>query len=114
MSEEVRVITTESTVNITESPNETVNISVTDQTPIKVITSIAQGPAGPPTIQSTYTHAQSVPVDIWIIEHNLSRYPSVSVVDSAGTVVIGDVHYDSENQVTLTFIGSFSGKAYLN
>ena len=52
--------------------------------------------------------------DTWVIEHNLDKYPSVTVVDSAGTVVEGDVKYDSLNQVTITFSGGFKGKATLN
>lgn len=52
--------------------------------------------------------------DTWIIEHNLDKYPSVTVVDSAGTVVEGDIKYDSLNRVTITFSGGFKGKATLN
>lgn len=50
----------------------------------------------------------------WVITHNLNKYPSVTVVDSSGTVVEGDVQYDSLNQVTITFSGGFKGKATLN
>jgi len=62
----------------------------------------------------TYVHTQSVASAQWTIEHNLDKYPSVTVVDSAGTVVIGDCQYISRNAVVLSFIGAFSGKAYLN
>lgn len=62
----------------------------------------------------TYRHEQIEPSDTWVITHNLGRYPSVTVVDSAGTVVVGEVTYDSENQVTITFVGAFSGYALLN
>ena len=61
-----------------------------------------------------YVHVQSEASDEWVIVHNLNKYPSVSVIDSAGDEVIGDVHYDSVNQVTLTFEGSFKGRATLN
>jgi len=63
---------------------------------------------------STYVHYQSVPATLWTIEHNLGRYPSITVVDSAGTVVIGGVQYISENEVRLTFGAGFSGRAFLN
>jgi hypothetical protein len=63
---------------------------------------------------STYTHPQLVASDTWVIVHNLGRFPSVMIVDSAGTVVIGDIEYDSANQITLTFMAPFAGKAYLN
>ena len=62
----------------------------------------------------TYTHSQESVSDTWTIIHNLGRHPSVSVVDSAGTQVYGDVEYDNENQLTITFSAPFSGKAYLN
>ena len=61
-----------------------------------------------------YTHTQSVPSATWAVTHNLNKYPNVVVVDSAGTVVIGEVIYDSLLAVTLVFTAGFSGKAYLN
>ena len=61
-----------------------------------------------------FIYTQSEASDTWIIEHNMNRYPSVTVVDSAGTMVFGDVIYNSENKVTIKFMADFSGKAYLN
>jgi hypothetical protein len=57
---------------------------------------------------------QMLPSGYWIVTHNLGKNPSVTVVDSAGTVVIGEIQYISNNELTLTFSGEFSGKAYLN
>lgn len=62
----------------------------------------------------TYIHDQMSSADTWTINHNLDKYPSVSVVDSAGSLVIGDVKYISRNALIVTFVGEFSGKAYLN
>ena len=67
----------------------------------------------------TFTHNQSSVSNTWTITHNLNRFPSVTVVDSADTIVHGTVVYNSANQLTITFFqgGSalaFSGKAYLN
>ena len=50
----------------------------------------------------------------WTIEHNLNRYPSVTVVDSAGSVCVGEVLYLDENTVKCLFSAPFSGVAYLN
>ena len=61
-----------------------------------------------------YEHDQSSPSSSWVITHNLSKRASVSVVDSAGTMVMCDVQYDSDNQITLNFDSSTSGKAYIN
>jgi len=68
-----------------------------------------------------FTHIQGVPSTIWNITHELNRYPSVTVADSAGTVVIGEVLYGNGtiapnelNEITLYFSAGFSGYAYLN
>jgi hypothetical protein len=66
-----------------------------------------------PLIPKQYTHTQSSAATTWTVTHTLSGYPSVTVVDSAGTVVIGTVKYDSTSQITITFESAFSGKAYL-
>jgi len=67
----------------------------------------------------TYTHNQSSTSDTWVITHNLHRFPSVTVVDSADTIVQGTVIYNSNKQLTITFFSgssalAFQGKAYLN
>jgi len=67
-----------------------------------------------PSQVSTYIHNQSVPLDVWTITHNLDKKPSVTVVDSADRIVIGNVKYIGTNSVQITFSGAFSGKAYLN
>ncbi len=63
----------------------------------------------------TFTFEQGIPSDTWVIQHNLGRNPSVTVVDSAGAVQIPDeINYDTDNQITVKFLGSFAGKAFLN
>ena len=49
-----------------------------------------------------------------IRQHNLNKYPSITVVDSAGSCVVGEVDYKDMNTLTVTFSGAFSGKAFLN
>jgi len=61
-----------------------------------------------------YTHTQSVPSSQWTVQHNLGKKSSVTVVDSADAIVFGDVDYIDSNNVTITFNGAFSGKAYFN
>lgn len=51
---------------------------------------------------------------VWTITHDLERFPSVTVVDSSGNLVIGDVDYVSNLELTITFSAPFSGTAYLN
>lgn len=61
-----------------------------------------------------YVHEQIKASKTWVIVHNLGKHPSVSVVDSSGKLVIGQLKYINENNVTLEFISEFSGQAYLN
>lgn len=62
----------------------------------------------------TYTHEQAIAAATWNITHNLNKYPSVTVVDSGGTVVSGNVTYIDNNTVELNFNAAFKGTAYLN
>ena len=61
----------------------------------------------------TYTHEQQVAASTWTITHNLGFDPSVTVVDSAGTTVIGELTYLPEHTtVVVEFTAPFAGKAY--
>jgi hypothetical protein len=66
------------------------------------------------TGDANYVHDQGVPSAQWEITHDLGKKCAVTVVDSAGSVVIGQITYNSINQVTLDFDGTFSGKAFFN
>lgn len=61
-----------------------------------------------------YVHNQSVASSTWVVNHNLNKKCSVTVTDSAGTVVQGEVIYNSLNQVTINFSAAFSGEAFCN
>jgi hypothetical protein len=63
---------------------------------------------------ATYIHDQAIPANVWEVSHNLGKYPSVSIVDSAGNVVVGEVQYKTNNQIFIYFTSAFGGKAYLN
>lgn len=63
---------------------------------------------------TTYIHTQGVADSVWTIMHTMNKYPSVTVVDSAGSVVHGEVTYNSTSVLTVRFTAAFSGKAYLN
>lgn len=63
----------------------------------------------------TYIHKQFIASDTWVINHNLNKQPAVDVVDSAEQVQLpNDKEYNDKNTVTLYFLSSFAGKAYLN
>ena len=72
------------------------------------------GVIGGVSLDANYVFVQSSPSATWVVNHNLNKYCSVTVVDSADNIVFGDVLYNSLNQVTLTFAGAFSGKAFFN
>lgn len=61
-----------------------------------------------------YVHIQEVASATWSITHGLGFVPNITVVDTAGTVVEGSYNYPNSNTVVLTFVGGFSGRAYLS
>lgn len=62
----------------------------------------------------TYVFCQDAPLAQWNITHNLGKFPSVTVVDSGNSVVVGSVQYTNSNVLVLTFGSAFNGCAYLN
>ena len=77
-------------------------------------------------VSSNYDHTQeakghpgymediTVAANPWIIEHNLNSYPSISTYDELGEEIKGDNHYDSLNQITITFDVAITGRVILN
>jgi hypothetical protein len=57
---------------------------------------------------------QATPAASWVVVHNLRKFPSVVVVDSANRTVVGEVVYESQDQLTINFDGAFSGVAWLD
>ena len=66
----------------------------------------------------TFIFTQTVAAKVWgtngIVTHNLGKFPSITVIDTANTVVTGEYTYIDNSNVTLTFSAAFAGKAYLN
>lgn len=74
-----------------------------------------QGPRGPAGEgASSYVHNQAAPDDVWAVQHDLGKFPSVTVVDSAGAQVEGSVTFVDDTSLTIEFSAAFSGRAYLN
>jgi hypothetical protein len=61
-----------------------------------------------------FRHNQGISSNTWSIKHNLNFYPNVTVVDSAGTIVEGEISYTNPNSLVLHFQAAFSGNAYLS
>lgn len=65
------------------------------------------------TGSGSFQYVQALPSAVWVIEHNLEFKPAVTVIDSAGTVVFGEVSYSGQT-ITISFSAGFSGSAYLS
>ena len=97
-------------------PNQVV---VYEDTPNQII--VNQDPPNQIVVRLTTTngntrrhvHTQGAVSSTWVINHTLGGKPSVTIVDSADTTVVGEVTYNSNSQVTVTFTQPFSGYAYL-
>jgi hypothetical protein len=61
-----------------------------------------------------YTHNQGSASATWNVTHNLNKFPSVTVVLSTGQKGYADVSYTDSNNLTITFTGAETGKAYIN
>lgn len=62
----------------------------------------------------TYSQCFDIPSANWTITHNLGKFPSVTVVDSTNTLVIGNVVYTNSNIINITFNSAFVGCVFLN
>ena len=61
-----------------------------------------------------YTHTQNSASSSWSVKHDLGKKPSVMVVDSADTVLHGEIEYTDLNNIVIKLSAPTSGKAYLN
>jgi hypothetical protein len=61
-----------------------------------------------------YKHVQGIPIDVWIVNHNLNKYPSITVIDTAGTEYEADIRHIDMNTTELIFCVAFSGTATFN
>lgn len=62
----------------------------------------------------TFVFEQGIPADTWEITHNLNKYPSVTLTDSAGRVFQSEIDYIDTNSLVVYINGAVNGKAYIN
>jgi hypothetical protein len=79
---------------------------------VSVISVGIQGPAG--ASAGGQIHVQGIPSATWTVNHTLGYFPNVTVIDTLNRRVFGDITYVSISEITLSFSGAFSGKAYLS
>lgn len=62
-----------------------------------------------------FVHVQSTAAAIWTFTHNLGKKPSVTIIDSAGSIILAKITYTNLNSITIDFNGSAtSGEAICN
>jgi hypothetical protein len=61
-----------------------------------------------------FVFSQGAPAETWTIKHNLGRFPSVTVQDTAGDEVDGITEYLTDNEVMIVFSAPVAGEAFLN
>lgn len=72
------------------------------------------GAQGPPGEATTFVFTEGAPSTVWTIKHDLKRFPSVTVIDTAGDEVQGITEYVSNNELKIVFSAAVTGTAYLN
>jgi len=76
------------------------------------------GPPGPPGVPGSevfkFVFQQMVPDTLWTIVHNLNGYPNVTVVESDGSEIEGEISYIDTTTITFEIAWPVSGKAYLS
>ena len=80
---------------------------------IEAIPTDGGGGGGDPGIHS-FVHNQGIAAATWSIVHDLGWFPNVTVIDSSGRTVEGDLTHLSDVALRLTFSGAFTGIAYLS
>lgn len=86
--------------------------SVSVQQPAINVSIAKEGIASTPDAHFVFT--QEVISKVWEIEHNMNKYPAVTIVDAGGNVLYTEVEYIDKNNLEVRFVASTSGKAYLN
>ena len=103
---DIRLVGSDSTTDIVTLEAGT-NVTLTDTGSNILIDVVDMG-------DKNYVHDQPVASITWTVQHNLDKFPSCTMVLSTGQQGYGDVTFIDENNLTITFAGAESGKAYIN
>jgi hypothetical protein len=68
----------------------------------------------PGTGDLTHTHTQNVAASVWLVTHNLNKFPSPVIELSTGQVGYGDIMFINADSYTITFAGDNTGRAHSN
>ncbi|MEV4576029.1 hypothetical protein AB0K16_22565 [Nonomuraea jabiensis] len=67
-----------------------------------------------PNVVESFTFVQSMPSNVWTIDHMLGFNPNVAVEDVDGNEIDAAVTWPTVNRVVCSFAASISGKAHLS
>lgn len=65
-------------------------------------------------LATNYVHEQAIASDTWVINHNLNKYPSITLTYTSGEMFMANTEYVSLNQVIINLDSATTGYAYLN
>lgn len=95
-------------------PGDTVYVAFIGHSVEDAVIMDKEGPRQQTETGATYVYTQIAQSAIWRIEHGLNKYPSVTIVEAGGSTIIGDVSYESNTTVVVSFTIPVTGRAYLN
>lgn len=107
----------ERTVIVRETPTSTTLVLPAESTVLQTGLPGPQGPQGPGGGGGGggfYSHTQAVASSLWTITHGLGYRPAVTVWDTAGDQIMGEVDHLNINTVQIAFSTAISGSAYMS
>lgn len=100
-----------SDINVELIEAQPIDVNISDAQPINVhladVVKIVEGEDKHYTQDFTFLAAVTV-------NHNLEKKPAVTVIDSAGDEVVGDVKHIDNNQLIVTFNAENTGTVFCN
>jgi hypothetical protein len=95
--------------------NERTTIKVEPQV-LRLVPNSQPGPRGLPSSGTYYRHIQDTPSTVWVINHDIGRYPVVQAFDTdmPPNEIDGDIEHVTTSQLTITFGVPVAGTANLS
>lgn len=79
----------------------------------QLLRDVASGGGGGPGGAVTYVHSQGMAAAVWNINHAMSSFPNVLLVDGTGQEMHAEVHYPDDQNVVIHHGSPYAGTAYL-
>jgi len=112
MNEQVTIIEEVTRVAIVTAA-EVRSVTVVEAAAVGVVAIAEQGPVGPPGTGGAATGFEQTfpsPALTWLVNHNLGKYPLVTVLTSGGAEVEAEIVHASLNQFTVYFAAPLAGR----